>query len=443
MRIALVTPSSDPQATHLDPGSAAEATRVVSLAQALASAGHRVTIYARKDSPGMPESAIIAPGATVEHVPAGPAEPLEPDMLITHLPAFASYLAQRWRRNAPGLIHAHSWTMGLAALAGARDLGVPVAQTFGSLAVAEQRHRLPKQPSDARIRLESCIARSADVILASSAAELAELARLGVSRNRVRVVPCGVDTAQFSPEGPVAERNGRPRLVAAEPLTMPDSLPLTVRALADIPDAELVIVGGPAKTALSKDKARRDLLQFAGKLGVAGRLVFTGRIAGDDLAALLRSADVLVGTSAYAPVGMTTLQAMACGTPVVAPSSGAARDALIDKTTGLFSPPGQPGHLAVQVRRLLADPMRLDAYGIAAADRAKSRYSWDRIARETLAAYASCERHQRPAAPAEGPRQAQRAGQAKQAAQPERAPQAGRDGRAQRPERVAVSLSHS
>jgi glycosyltransferase involved in cell wall biosynthesis len=392
MRIALVAPSSDPLATHLDPRSAAEVTRVISLARSLAAVGHRVTVYARKDAAALPESAIVAPGVTVEHVPAGPAEPVEPDALTAHLPEFGNYLAQRWRRNKPDVAHAHSWTMGLAALAGARGLGVPVVQTFGSLGGAELRHGLQESPSDARIRLEACIARAADVVLASSAEELADLARLGVPRARIKVVPCGVDTEQFSPDGPAAEHGTRIRLLAAEPLTAPDSLAIAVQALADLPDAELVITGGPDNAGLAKDKARQNLMRMAKTLGVCDRLVFTGRVSPDDLPALLRSADVLVSTAPYEPVGLTLLQAMACGTPVVAPATGAARDAVVDVTTGVLLPPGSPhpARLSSVLRRLLANTLRLEAYGIGAADRARSRYSWERITRETLTAYAGC-----------------------------------------------------
>jgi glycosyltransferase involved in cell wall biosynthesis len=398
MRIALVAPSSNPLADHLDPRSADEATRVTSLAQALARAGHRITIYARKDSSALPDSVILAPGVTVEHVTAGPLAPLDTGNFTAHLPEFSRCLAQRWRRNRPDIVHAHSWTMGLAALAGARGLDLPVAQTFGSLGAAEWRGRPPVPPSDARIRLEACIARSADVVLASSSEELADLARLGVPRARIRVVPCGIDTEQFSPEGPVAERNGRTRLLAGEPLTAPDSLAIAVHALAEIPDAELVITGGPDQAKLSKDKNRRELMRLARKLGVHTRLVFTGRVAPADLPALLRSADLLVSTAPYEPVGMMALQAMACGTPVIATAGGAARDAVVDMTTGLLMPPGRPAQLSVRIRRLLGNTLRHEAYGIAATDRARSRYSWERIGRETLAAYARCVR--RPAAAA-------------------------------------------
>jgi glycosyltransferase involved in cell wall biosynthesis len=390
MRIALVARSINPLAPNADPASGAEATRVTSLAQALAGLGHRVTIYARRDSRGLPDSTIIAPGVTVEHVTAGPPESLDADRLAPHLPEFGHYLAQHWRRNPPGIAHAYHWTAGLAALAGARDLGVPVAQTFGSLGTAEQRHGAEEGVSDTRLRLEACIARSADVVLASSAEELADLARLGVARGRATVVPCGVDTQQFTPEGPAAERSRRPRLLAAQPLTATRSLGIALRALADIPEAELVIAGGPRQKKLGHDKDYREVLRLARKLKVHDRLVCTGLVAPDDLPALLRSADLLVSMAPYEPVGMTALQAMACGTPVVAAAAGAERDAVVDKTTGLILPPGPPAQLALRVRRLLANSLRLEAYGIAATDRARSRYSWERIGRETLAAYGRC-----------------------------------------------------
>jgi len=405
MRIALVAQDSSPLTSltqHADPGSGAQTARLTSLAQALARLGHRITIYARRDSRELPGSAILAPGVTVEHVTAGPPTPLDADKLAAHLPEFGDHLAQRWRRNPPDIAHAHFWTSGLAALAAARYLGVPVAQTFGSLGAAEQRHRVPGRPSAARIRLEPCIAHSSDVVLASSAEELADLGRLGVPRAKVKVVPCGVDTERFSPEGPAADRNGRQRLLYAEPLTAAPGISIAVRALAQIPDAELVIAGGPERAELGKDKAYRDLRRFAKTMQVHDRLVFTGRVFPDELPPLLRSADLLLSTAPYEPVGMVAIQAMACGTPVVAATAGAERDAVIDSTTGLLMPSRQPAQLAQRIRRLLANSLQLEAYGIAAADRARSRYSWERIGRETLTAY-GCVRRRPPRSGAQSP----------------------------------------
>jgi glycosyltransferase involved in cell wall biosynthesis len=388
MRIALVAQNS-PLAPHTDPHHDVVANRVSSLAQALAELGHRITIYAHRDAKSLPGSAILAPGVTVEHVTAGPPAPLDPDQAQAHLAEFGNYLAQRWRRSRPDIVHAFSWTAGLAALAGARDLGLPVVQTFNSLGAAEQQYRAPHAPSDIRLRLETCIARRADLILASSIQEQADLARLGVRRNAVKVVPCGVDTARFSPDGPAADRSERPRLLAAEPLNAPLGLAPALHALAEIPEAELVITGGPDQAQLSKDRTYREVMRFAKKLNVQDRVIGAGRISPDDLPALLRSADLLMSTALYEPIGMTALRAMACGTPVVATTAGAEQDAIVDMTTGLITPPGRPAHLAWRIRQLLANPLQLEAYGIAAADRAQSRYPWERIGRETLAAYDS------------------------------------------------------
>src|SRR5262249_56150571 len=130
-------------------------------------------------------------------------------------------------------------------------------------------------------------------------------------------------------------------------------------------------------------------------------LVCRGAVAPSQLPPLLRSADLLVSTAPYEPTGLVAIQAMACGTPVVAAAGGAEQDAVIDSTTGLLVPPGQPRQLVLRIRRLLGSSMQLEAYGIAAAGPARSRDSWGRIARETPAAYASPRR--RPAAAAAGP----------------------------------------
>jgi glycosyltransferase involved in cell wall biosynthesis len=81
---------------------------------------------------------------------------------------------------------------------------------------------------------------------------------------------------------------------------------------------------------------------------------------------------------------------MACGTPAAVSAVGGNRDAVLDETTGLLVAPDRADLLARRVRRLLAAPLRLEAYGIAAADRASARYAMDRIGRETAAAYERC-----------------------------------------------------
>jgi glycosyltransferase involved in cell wall biosynthesis len=100
----------------------------------------------------------------------------------------------------------------------------------------------------------------------------------------------------------------------------------------------------------------------------------------------------MVSATAYDPTGLTAIQAMACGLPAVASAVGGQRDAVLDGITGLLVAPEHAAMLVHRLRTLLAQPAMLQAYGIAAADRARSRYSIERTCQETAAAYERCMR---------------------------------------------------
>ena len=105
------------------------------------------------------------------------------------------------------------------------------------------------------------------------------------------------------------------------------------------------------------------------------------------LAELLRSADAFMHVPAHEPTGIACLRAMACGVPAVVSAVGAHGDIVVDGTTGFLVPPGRPDLAAARVRHLLGHSMLRQALSVAAVDRARSRYSWDRVAAETLAVY--------------------------------------------------------
>ena len=394
MKIALVAQHATPLRPRAGTGPDSDDIGLSELTRRLAGHGHQVTIYAQKQQPDVPGRAELHEGVRVEHIDAGttaaaPAHQEQDDAdLLNRVPAFSGPLRSCWERERPDIVHALRWTSGLAALAAARDRHIPVVQEFSSLCVTERRARVRAAGADAaRIRLEPAIGRSAAAVVATHSAEVSDLASLGVHRSSIRVIPWGIDTGTFTPEGPAAKRNGRPRLLTAADLTERAALETLLRALTRVPGAELIVVGGPARAELRTDAGYISLARFASALGVCDRVNFTGRIARDTMPALLRSADLVVSTCQYEPSGMTSLQAMACGTPVIAHPVAGHADAVVDGTTGILIPPGRPALLAQRIRQLLAHPMLLEAYGVAAVDRARSRYSWDRIAAETLAVY--------------------------------------------------------
>ena len=389
MKIALVAQHTTPVPGNNGTATAGDDARLVEMSASLAGAGHQVTVYARRNGKALPERAKLAAGVSVEYV--GPTDSASGDdsRLLAQVGAFSQPLHDRWSKDRPDVVHALRWTSGLAALSAARDLRVPVVQSFDQLGVTERRHgMIPASAGTERIRLEPAIGRTVTAVVAGSFDEESDLTRLGVPRRSIRVVPCGIDIGEFSPEGPTHERNDRHRLVTVADLaTEQDALNTLLRALAKIPGAELVVAGGPPRDGLKSDLSYRRLAKLSDSLDLAGRVFFAGQVGRSALPPLLRSADLLVNINEHEPSAINSIQAMACGTPVVASAVGAHVDAVLDGTTGILVEPGRPALLAQRIRALLAHPMMLEAFSVAATDRARSRYSWDRIAHETLAVY--------------------------------------------------------
>jgi D-inositol-3-phosphate glycosyltransferase len=385
MRIDLISEHASPLAVIGGADSGGQNVHVGALARALGERGHHVTVYTRRDGPELPDRVRAGPGVTVEHVPAGPASNLPKDVLLPYMREFGDHLARRWLAEPPDVAHAHFWMSGLAAHRGARGTGILVLQTFHALGIVKRRHQGASDPSPpSRLRLEAGLARDAALVVATCSDEVVELAALGVPAQRVAVVPCGVDLDRFTPSGPRAARGGQHRILSLGRLVERKGVETTIRALPEVPGAELVIAGGGDAIA---DAELARLAALAQACGVRDRVRLAGQIARQDVPALLRSADVVVSVPWYEPFGMVPLEAMACGVPVVASAVGGHLDTVLDGRTGALVPPRDPAALAQRLRELLADPGRLAAIGSAAAVWARSRYGWGRVARETELLY--------------------------------------------------------
>jgi len=362
---------------------------VAALAAALGRRGDSVVVHTRRDDPGAARRVRLAARVEVDHVDAGPARELPKDELLPHMAAFAEDLGDQWRRERPDVVHAHFWMSALAALDAARPLGIPVVHTFHALGTVKRRHQGAKDTSPPeRLAIEAAIARDVDRIVATCTDEVFELLRMGADRRRITVVPCGVDLTRFTASGPREERRpGMHRLVIACRLVERKGIGNAVTALADMPDAELHVAGGPDAAELDRDPQARRLRSLAASLGVADRLVLRGRVDRDAMPALLRSADVVVCAPWYEPFGIVPLEAMACGVPVVATAVGGQIDSVVHGVTGVHVPPRDPAALAAAVRELLADEPRRKQLGAAGRRRAQRLYDFDRIAASTRDVY--------------------------------------------------------
>jgi D-inositol-3-phosphate glycosyltransferase len=390
LRVAMVSEHASPLAALGGADAGGQNVHVAALSAALARRGAEVVVHTRRDDPDLPPRVTFAPGVTVEHVDAGPPEPIPKDELLPHMDELAAGLRRSWRVDPPDVVHAHFWMSGLAALRAGWPLGLPIVQTFHALGVVKRRHQGAKDTSPpSRIRDERSLARQADRIVATCSDEVFELVRMGADLHRVTVVPCGVDLGLFRPDGPAEPRDpGRSRLLVVSRLVERKGIGNVITALAELPEAELVIAGGPPADRLADDPEARRLTALAERLGMAGRVRLRGQVAPGDLPALYRSADLVVCVPWYEPFGIVPLEAMACGVPVVASAVGGLVDSVVDGVVGVHVPPRRPDLLARALAGLLADPARRAALGAAGARRARRRYGWDRIARATLEVYA-------------------------------------------------------
>ena len=388
LKVDLVSEHASPLAAIGGVDAGGQNVHVAALAAGLATRGHDVTVHTRRDDPDLPDRVRTADGYDVAHVTAGPAAVLPKDDLLQHMGTFADVLRAQWAADRPDVVHAHFWMSGLASVQAAAGLGIPVLQTFHALGSVKRRHQGGADTSpEQRIELESGLLRDVDHVVATCTDEVFELRRLGLDTSRVSIVPCGVDTAVFTPRGPVAPTGERKRLLVLGRLVERKGQEDAVRALPGVPDAELVVVGGPAVAELDTDPEVQRLRAIADSLGVGDRLVFTGAVSRADVPGWIRSADVVLAVPWYEPFGITPLEAMACGRPVVATAVGGLVDTVADGVTGDLVPPRDPAALGATLAALLADDDRRAAYGAAGVKRARTRYRWSRVVADTDAVY--------------------------------------------------------
>jgi D-inositol-3-phosphate glycosyltransferase len=390
VRIAMVSEHASPLAALGGVDAGGQNVHVAALARALAHRGDDVVVHTRRDDTALPRRVPLGTGVVVDHVAAGPAEPLPKDELLPHMEAFGRDLHEQWSARRPHVVHTHFWMSAVAALAAARPLGIPVVHTFHALGIVKRRHQGAKDTSPAeRIATERRIAASVDRIVATCSDEVFELLRMGADRHRITVVPCGVDVDRFTATGPAEPRRpGLDRLVAACRLVERKGIGNAIVALAELPDTELHVAGGPAAAELDADPEARRLRGLAEAHGVADRVVLRGRVERDAMPALLRSADAAVCAPWYEPFGIVPLEAMACGVPVVATAVGGHIDSVVHGLTGVHVPPRDSAALAAALRELLADPARREQLGREGRRRARRLYDFDRIAACTRDVYA-------------------------------------------------------
>lgn len=368
--------------------------------------GIHVDVFTRSQDEHVPHVVHeLGYGNRVVHVPAGPEIPLSKQKMVEYIPAFVegvrSFAAEKGIQY--DLIHSHYWMSGLAAEALSDGWGrIPIVQMFHTL--GEMKNRVARSEAEReepiRIESEKHLLKRADRIVVATTAEETQLRflYLGDSRKMVTIPP-GVDLSHFYPI-PADEAKqfigvkGEHRLVLfvgrIEPLKGVDTLLramscLKIRSLNR--PVHLAIIGGEPGAdprEMSAEMAR--LQKLSDELCMGGMVVFLGKRSQDTLQYYYSAAEVLVMPSLYESFGMVALEAMACGTPVIASQVGGLAYLVQDGLTGYTIPDNDPDILCEKLSGLLSDPDLHRQMGLCAAEYARD-YAWERIAGQIVDIY--------------------------------------------------------
>ena len=306
--------------------------------------------------------------------------------LMPAIGEIARHLENVWGRDRPDVVHCHGWVYGMAAQLAAKRSPLPTVQTFHELSSTARRHRGPGAASETAVKLETLLARNATAVTVACHDDMHELIRLGCARTKITVLAPGVEVDDVIVEGTGRPVDGPWSIVAvARDFSTGHGLGDVLRMLPSLGDTRLVLVATDGDT--GGEAAGLRAMADQRRIGDRVELICGADQAG--VAALFRTADVVVSPSRYEPSTEILLHAMACGAPIVAVAHGGANDAVVDDVTGILAPPGDLPALNRALRSALSQTVLRQGMGLAGRSRARSRYSWDVVAADAEAAYAT------------------------------------------------------
>ncbi len=406
-RVAMISVHTCPLATLGGKETGGMNVYVRDLSRELGRQGIAVDCFTRSQNPNAPRIRTdLGPNGRVIHLPAGPEAPYDKNLVADHLPEFVRGVLDLARREGLryDVIHSHYWLSGLAARDLRRAWGVPIVQMFHTL--GQMKNSIASGPHEwepqRRIEGEAEVMALADAVVAATPLERAQMVWLyGADAAKIAVVPCGVDLDLFVPIPQQEARRvlGLPpeRCVILfvgriEPLKGIDTLLRAIALIApEMPcwqdELSVIIIGGAPGAGIEQVNAELARLErLRADLGIEKLVTFLGARDQDILVYYYSAAEMVVMPSHYESFGMVALEAMACGTPVVASKVGGLAFIVQDGQTGFLVPDGDAEALAEKIRLLLKDRELRHRLGAEATQWAR-RFGWPIIARQIVALY--------------------------------------------------------
>jgi D-inositol-3-phosphate glycosyltransferase len=408
MNVAMLSYHTCPLATLGGKNTGGMNVYVQMLTRRLGRLGVHVDVFTRSQDEHVPHVLHdLGYGNRIVHVPSGPEIPLPKEDLHNHIPTFVNGIHHfvDQKNLQYDLIHSHYWMSGIAALALKEKWKIPVINMFHTLGLMKQRVARTSEEAegDYRIQGERKVLKESDRIVASTQAELAQLQWLyQADEKKVAIIPPGVDTSHFYPisQDEAKEFIGIPQehrlflfVGRIEPLKGIDILIKSIAIIRrkGILDKHccicLSIIGGDPNVEdenLSDEMSR--LQALSEEHGLVDLVTFLGRRDQDALPYYYSAAEAVVMPSHYESFGMVALEAMACGTPVVASEVGGLAFLVQDGITGFHFPAEDPEALSEKLIALIENEDLCKKMSENAVKVAKN-YDWEIIAVKIIELY--------------------------------------------------------
>lgn len=402
-KIAFISDHASPLASLGGVDSGGQNVYVDRLARQLTEYGYEVDVFTRKDNADLPDVVELYPGVRVVHIKAGPEEQVPKEEMLPFMDEFTTNMMKfiKEKNVEYEVMHAHFFMSALVAADIKKSLGIPFVVTFHALGKVRRIHQkeADKFP-DTRFAIEERVMQEADRMIAECPQDYKDFVEhYDAPAENIVTIPCGVDLQNFYPVDKMVARmvlgwdQNEKIILQLGRMVKRKGIANVVEALAVLSEksdkaVRLVIVGGESDEpdpAITPEIGR--LQNLAESLGVADKVAFVGRKNREQLKFYYSAADIFVSTPWYEPFGMTPLEAMACGTPVIGSKVGGIKYSVADSETGFLVPPKDSDALADKLHTLISNTSLSRELRENAIARVESEFTWDIVARQIARLY--------------------------------------------------------
>ncbi len=400
-KIALVSEHASPLATLGGIDSGGQNVYVSQLAKSLSQLGFIIDIFTKWDNPLLTQIIQLDKNIRVIHVSAGPKKYIKKEKLFPYMDDFYEHMIPFVEKEQYNVIHANFWMSAYVANRIKEELHIPYVVTFHALGKIRKKFqgKADEFPQE-RIPIEEDIVKNADHIIAECPQDREDLIyNYYANQDKISIIPCGFDPHEFYPIDKNLARMSLGlqqnekiilqlgRLVPRKGIdTVIEALSL-LKGHVSFP-VRLLIVGGESDipTVKSTPEIGR-LASLAKKLHIENIVTFVGRRGREQLKYFYNAADVFVSTPWYEPFGITPLESMACGTPVIASQVGGLKFSVINGKTGFLIPPQNPQILSEKIINILENNKLSKLFSVNSIERVNSFFTWATVAQSVATLY--------------------------------------------------------